>query len=160
MAQVYINRDNNAGGQLYCYAGDCAVKYPLSSGSYMGIVSSALSIAGGIVGTIASGGSMLPIALSSGASALNSARAHIEHSGSLSGNAGAMGIKKPYLIIRRPQTKIANNFNMDGISENKFGVLSSFTGMTKVKYVHLENIPCTGEELTMIEDILKEDVLI
>lgn len=161
MAQVYVNRDNNAGGQLYCYAGDCAVKYPLSSGSYMGIVSSVLGIAGGVVGTIASGGAMLPLALGAGASALNSARAAIEHSGSLSGNAGAMGIKKPYFIIRRPQTKIANDFHpFNGQSNNVFDVLGNCTGYTRVKYVNLENIPATGDELTEIENLLKSGVII
>ena len=161
MAQVYVNRDNNAGGQLYCYAGDCAVKYPLSSGSYMGIVSSILGIAGGVVGTIASGGAMLPLALGAGASALNSARTAIEHSGSLSGNAGAMGIKKPYFIIRRPQTKIADDYKIfNGHSNNVFDNLGNCTGYTRVKYVNLENIPATGDELAEIENILKSGVII
>lgn len=161
MAQVYVNRDNNAGGQLYCYAGDCAVKYPLSSGSYMGIVSSVIGIAGSVAGTIASGGAMLPLALGAGASALNGARTRVEHSGQLTGNAGAMGIKKPYFIIRRPQTKIADNFqNYNGQSNNIFVTLGSCSGFTRVRFLHLENIPATGDELTEIENILKSGVII
>lgn len=172
LAVVNVTRDNNTGGQLYVYPGNCAVQYPLSSGSYMGIVTAGLSAAATIAGIVGTGGAAAPaltaanvakgvgkgLGVASGFMA--SARNNVSRSGNLSGNSGAMGIKKPYLIIRRPQTKIADNFSMDGISENKYGVLSSFTGMTKVKYVHLENIPCTGEELTMIEEILKEDVLI
>ena len=161
MAQVYVNRDNNAGGQLYCYAGDCAVKYPLSSGSYMGIVASVIGIAGSVAGTIASGGAMLPLALGAGASALNGARTRVEHSGQLTGNAGAMGIKKPYFIIRRPQTKIADNFqNYNGQSNNIFVNLGSCSGFTRVRFLHLENIPATGDELTEIENILKSGVII
>lgn len=172
LAMVNVTRDSNAGGQLYVYPGNCAVQYPLSSGSYMGIVTAGLSAAATIAGIIGTGGAAAPaltaanVAKSVGhglgiaSGFMSSARNNVSRSGNLSGNSGAMGIKKPYLIIRRPQTKIADNFSMDGISENKYGVLSSFTGMTKVKYIHLENIPCTGEELTMIEDILKEDVLI
>ena len=161
MAQVYVNRDNNAGGQLYCYAGDCAVKYPLSSGSYMGIVASVIGIAGSVAGTIASGGAMLPLALGAGASALNGARTRVEHSGQLTGNAGAMGIKKPYFIIRRPQTKIADNFqNYNGQSNNIFVNLGSCSGYTRVRFLHLENIPATGDELTEIENILKSGVII
>lgn len=172
LAMVNVTRDSNSGGQLYVYPGNCAVQYPLSSGSYMGIVTAGLSAAATIAGIVGTGGAAAPaltaanvakgvgkgLGVASGFMA--SARNNVSRSGNLSGNSGAMGIKKPYLIIRRPQTKIADNFNMDGISENKYGVLSSFTGMTKVKYIHLENIPCTGDELTMIEDILKEDVLI
>ena len=161
MAQVYVNRDNNAGGQLYCYAGDCAVKYPLSSGSYMGIVASVIGIAGSVAGTIASGGAMLPLALGAGASALNGARTRVEHSGQLTGNAGAMGIKKPYFIIRRPQTKIADNFqNYNGQSNNIFVNLGNCSGYTRVRFLHLENIPATGDELTEIENILKSGVII
>lgn len=161
LATVNVTRDANGGGQLYVYAGNCAVQYPLSSGSYMGIVASALGIAGSIAGTVLSGGAMLPMALGVGASALNSAKTHVEHSGSLSGNSGAMGIKKPYLIIRRPQTKIADNFQLlAGESQNEYGVLSSYTGQTRVKYVHLENIPATDKELTQIEELLKSGVLI
>lgn len=161
LALVNVYRDNNAGGQLYTYSGNCAVQYPLSSGSYMGIVSSALGIAGSVVSTIATGGAMLPVALGASATALSGAKAKVEHSGSLSGNAGAMGIKKPYLIIRRPQTKIANNFEFfDGVSNNVSGVLSSFTGYTRVKSVHLESIPATDDELTQIEELLKSGVMI
>lgn len=161
LAQVYVNRDNNAGGQLYCYAGDCAVKYPISSGSYMGIVASVLGIAGSVAGTIASGGAMLPLALGAGATALKGGHADIQHSGSISGNSGAMGIKKPYFIIRRPQTKIADNFRIfNGQSDNVYDVLGNCTGYTRVKYVNLENITATGDELTEIENLLKTGVII
>lgn len=161
LASVNVYRDSNAGGQLYTYAGNCAVQYPLSSGSYMGIVTGLLGVAGSIVGTMASGGAMLPMALGIGASALHGAKTNVQHSGSVSGSAGAMGIKKPYLIIRRPQTKIADNFRIfNGQSENVFDVLGNYSGYTRVKYVNLENIAATGEELTEIENILKDGAII
>lgn len=161
LASVNVLRDANGGGQLYVYAGNCAVQYPLSSGSYMGIVAGALGIAGSVASSVLSGGALLPMALGAGASAMGSMKTKVEHSGSLSGNSGAMGIKKPYLIIRRPQTKIANNFQLlAGESQNEYGVLSSYTGQTRVKYVHLENIPATDKELTQIEELLKSGVLI
>lgn len=161
LASVYVTRDS-AGGQLYTYAGNCSVQYPLSSGSYMGIVASIAGIVGGVVGTIATGGAMLPVALGAGASALGSARTKVEHSGNLSGNAGAMGIKKPYLIIRRPQTAIADDYlTFDGGSENEKVVLGTHQGFTKVKYINLENIQnATMVELLEIETLLKGGVLI
>lgn len=161
LAAVNVYRDSNSGGQLYTYAGNCAVQYPLSSGSYMGIISGILGIAGGVASTIISGGAMLPMALTAGAGVMSRMKTNVQHSGSLSGNSGAMGIKKPYLIIRRPQTKIAANFEtMNGVSQNEFGVLGSYAGYTRVSYVHLENIPATSEELTEIENYLKSGVLI
>lgn len=161
LASVYVTRDAGSGGQLYTYAGNCAVQYPLSSGSYIGILAGALGIAGSVASTILSGGAALPMALGAGAAALSSAKTKVEHSGSLSGNAGAMGIKKPYLIVRRPQTKIAANFHeFNGESNNIYGALSGFPGYTRVKYINPEGIPATGDELAEIERILKGGVLI
>ena len=161
LASVIVTRDGNAGGQLYTYSGNCAVQYPLSSGSYVGIVAGALSVAGSIAGTIASGGALLPMALGAGASALSSAKTKVEHSGSISGSAGAMGIKTPYLIIRRPQTAYADNFEtFSGVSHNKTAPLSSYTGFTRVSYVHLENIPATDNELSEIESLLHNGVFL
>ena len=161
LCSVNVTRDLH-GGQLYTYSGNCAVQYPLSSGSYMGIVSGLLSIAGSVAGTIATGGAALPFALGTGASAINSMRTHVEHSGNIGGNAGAMGIKTPYFIIRRPQTAIANNFkSFNGQSQNKYVTLSSCSDYVRVKYVNLENITgATGEELTLIENELTKGVLL
>ena len=72
-----------------------------------------------------------------------------------------MGIKKPYLIIRRPQTKIADNYyDLNGASNNLYSALSGLTGYTRVKYVRLQGIPATSGELTEIENLLKSGVVI
>lgn len=161
LAVVNVSRDGG-GGQLYTYSGNCAVQYPLSSGSYMGIVASIAGIAGAVVGTIATGGAMLPVAIGAGASALSGAKTKVEHSGSLSGNAGAMGIKKPYLIIRRPQTAIADNFDVfKGVSNNEFVSLGSCSGYTQIRYVNLENFAgATKEEIYEIENLLESGIII
>lgn len=161
LCSVNVTRDLS-GGQLYTYSGNCAVQYPLSSGSYMGIVSSALGIAGSVVGTIASGGALLPMALGVGAGALASAKTHVEHSGSLTGNAGAMGIKTPYIIVKRPQTKIAEGFkNFNGIAENKTVKINTLSGFVKAKHTKLSNIAgATQSDYAEIERLLKEGVFI
>lgn len=160
LAEVSVTRDLS-GGILYTYAGNCAVQYPLSSGSYMGIVSGALGLAGSVASTIISGGAMLPMALGVGASALSSAKTKVEHSGALSGNAGAMGCKKPYIIISRPQTATATNFPLfNGYPANSSVVLNQCTGFIKCDEVHVENIPATSDELSKIETLLKSGILI
>lgn len=159
LAEIKVTRDAS-GGTLYTFSGNCAVQYPLSSGSYMGIVASALSIAGGIAGTIASGGAAAPMAIGAVSGALN-AHTQVSHSGNFSGNAGAMGIKKPYLIITRPQTMLAANFDAyQGIPSNHTTPLGSCSGFVKCLECHLENIPATSLELQKIEDSLKTGVLI
>ena len=159
LAEVKITRDA-AGGTLFQYSGNAAVQYPISSGSYMGIISGIMSIAGGVAGTIATGGAALPVLLGAGAS-IGRMHTDISHSGSFSGNAGAMGIKKPYLIIDRPQTALAENFpNYIGYPSNTTVKLSSCHGFTRCKSVHVEGLSATEEEKTMIETELKNGVII
>lgn len=159
LAEVKIKRDAS-GGTLFQYSGNAAVQYPISSGSYMGIISGIMSIAGGVAGTIATGGAAMPVLLGAGAS-VGRMHTDISHSGSFSGNAGAMGIKKPYLIIDRPQTALAENFsNYIGYPSNSTVKLSSCHGFTKVKEIHLENVPATNNELSDIEMKLKGGVII
>lgn len=159
LAEVKVTRDG-AGGTLYQYTGNASVTMPISSGSYMGIVTSIASIAGGIAGTIASGGAALPMLASAAGSALN-ARAKVEHSGGFSGNAGAMGGKIPYLIISRPQVALAKNFQKYiGYPANYTTKLSNCSGYVKVLECHVENVNATNTELTEIESLLKEGVLV
>lgn len=159
LADVKVVRDSS-GGTLYQYAGNASVTLPISSGSYMGIVASVASIAGGIAGTIASGGSALPLIASSASSMFN-AHTRVEHSGGFSGNAGAMGGKIPYLIISRPQTAMAEEFNKYiGYPSNFTTTLGSCSGFVKVLECHLENINATNSELDEIDNILKEGVII
>ena len=159
LAEVKVTRDG-AGGTLYQYTGNASVTLPISSGSYMGIVSSIASIAGGIAGTIASGGAALPMLASAAGSALN-ARAKVEHSGSFSGNAGAMGGKIPYLIVSRPQVALADNFQKYiGFPANYTTKLSNCSGFVKVLECHIENVNATNSELTEIETLLKEGILV
>lgn len=159
IAEINVKRDGS-GGVLYSYSGNCASQYPLSSGSYMGIVSSVIGVAGSIVGTVASGGSLAPLALGATNGLLN-AKTHVQHSGSLSGNSGVMGGKIPYLIITRPQTNMAENYqHLQGIPSNTYVQLSACHGFTKVKNVNVQNINAESEELKEIKTLLLDGVII
>lgn len=159
LAEVSVKRDGS-GGVLYSYSGNCASQYPLSSGSYMGIVSSVIGVAGSIVGTVASGGSLAPLALGATSGLLN-AKTHVQHSGSLSGNSGVMGGKIPYLIITRPQTNMAENYqHLQGIPSNTYTQLSACHGFVKVKNVNVQNIIAESEELEEIKTLLLDGVII
>lgn len=159
LADVNVKRDT-AGGVLYTFPGSCSVQYPLSSGSYMGIVS---TIASTVVGAITA-----PTPLGAGAAVLGgitnltfNSHANIERSGSFTGNAGAMGAKIPYLIISRPQTAMAQNFEtLSGYPSNTYTKLSACTGFTQVKFVHVENLNATDAEKQEIEQLLKEGVIL
>lgn len=153
LADVKVIRDGER-SVLYQYAGSCIVTYPLSSGSYASALTGVLSIAGGIVGTVASGGALAPVALGAavGATKLHS---DVQKSGSFTGAAGAMGSKKPYLIISRPQTQLANNFEKyEGKPANHYVKVQNCSGFIKVKEVHVNKTSASETEMEMIKNML------
>lgn len=159
LAEVKITRDGG-GGTLYQYAGNAATTLPISSGSYMGVVSSVSSVATRALAGFASGGALGAIA-SGATGVLNAQGANVVHSGGFSGNAGAMGCKKPYLIIERPQTETADNTaKLLGYGSNLFTKLKACKGLTRVKGVHVDAVPATKEEKKLIEEKLIEGVII
>lgn len=159
LVEINVIRDGYT-ATLYTYSGDCSVHYPLSSGSYMGIIASLTSVIGGVVGTVASGGALAPLALGAVGGVLN-AHTQVQHSGSFSGNYGAMGIKTPYLIIYRPQTCLADTFPaLDGYPANKSTIISDCSGYIQCKSCHVENVPATDSELSEIENLLKSGIII
>lgn len=159
LAQVEVSRDGNS-SILYQYSGNCAVQYPISSGSYMGIVSSIISVAGGVAATVASGGAAAPLALGAAGGLLN-AHTSVQHSGGFSGNSGAMGGKIPYLIITRPQTKIADNSpEFMGYPTNEYVTIGECSGYIKADYAHIINVNATDEELTEINNLLLSGIII
>lgn len=159
LARVTISRDGNS-NVLYQYAGNCAVQYPLSMGSYMGIVSSIIGVAGSIAATVASGGSVAPLAIGAASAAFN-AHTSVQNSGNFSGNAGAMGGKKPYLIVERPQTKLANNQEtFEGVPTNDYSELGNMSGFVKCRDAHLINVNATDTEINEIRQYLFNGVII
>lgn len=159
LIEVQVMRDL-AGGTIYTFSGNCAVQYPVSSGSYVGIVTGLLGIAGGIAGTIATGGALAPMLMGAGAS-VGRMHTDVSHSGNISSNAGAMGSKIPYLIIERPQTKTPlSAVDIEGLPQNDIITLSDVSGFVKVKTAHYENISCTSDEEDIIRSLLETGVYI
>lgn len=161
VAFVSVNRDLETGGVIYQYTGSCCEAYPLSSGSYMGILTGVLGIAAGVAGTIATGGAAAP-ALLGGAAGLSAMHTKVEHSNGFSGNAGAMACKKPYLIISRQQSAVSNGIaGQGGYPSNTLVSLNQCKGFTKVRFIHLQSIRnATDYEHDEIIKLLTEGVII
>lgn len=159
LAEVKITRDGG-GGTLYQYAGNACTTLPISSGSYMGVISSVSSVATRALAGFASGGALGAVA-SGATGVLNAHGTNVVHSGGFSGNAGAMGCKKPYLIVERPQTETADNTaKLLGYGSNLFVQLKTCKGLTKVKGVHVDAVPATKEEKRLIEEKLMSGVIV
>ena len=159
LAEVSVSRDR-AGGILYTYGGSAIVTYPVSSGSYIGAVQAALSTAIGIGSAIATGGASLGASAGMVLGGLSHAKTQVQHSGQFSGCSGAMGGKKPYLIISRPQTRTPQRIaEYEGIPTNSIHQLINCNGFTKVKEVHIMSKTAYDNEIQEIESLLKTGVI-
>ena len=151
----------SAEAAIYQYVGNCAVTVPLSTGNYTAVLTALLSVASSAIGGRAIGGAAGSKfgALKGAAINIPRMKLDVQQSGTLGANAGALGIRKPYLIIRRPVTNDAYAYNIQyGYPAFKWKKLGGCTGFTRVRSVHLENIKCTDEEKLMIETALEEGV--
>lgn len=148
---------NDLSGVLYSFNGNCAVQLPLTAATH----SSILGVLAGLSTAIASAN---PIGMVSGIAmaGLSAGKQSISRSGSLGSNAGAMGIKKPYILVRRPVAYNPQHYNKYyGIPSSLTVNLSEQKGFTRIKYVHVENIEiATDYEKSLIEDLLKKGVII
>lgn len=150
LAMLYVVSANTR-QLLYTYEGNCSVQIPLTSSDRTRIISGLITAGvsaftgnpAGVVGGIASMG------------------INIERSGGFSGNAGAMGVKKPYVVISRAIDAQASHYNtMYGYPINKYGYLQNFRGYTRVQSVHVDIPDATSEEIIEIESLLKEGIII
>lgn len=153
LAQVEVIRDN-AGGTLYTFSGSAIVSYPLSSGSYAGIISGVLSAVTGVATSALTGGNPIPAIMGAG-SAIMSSHTDVSHHGSFTGSAAAMGIKIPYLIITRPQVITpSQSGEYYGYSAPYITKIETCSGYIKCKETHI-NIPnATADENNEINNLL------
>lgn len=159
LADVIVKRDGES-AVLYQYAGSAIVTYPVSSGSYASMVTGVLSLAAGVAGTIMTGGAAAP-ALIGGAVGLSHLHTDVQKSGGFSGSPGAMGGKKPYLIISRPQDATPTNFEKyEGKPASKTVVLGNCSGFVKVKQINIDAVPATYGEQDQIVALLKQGVIL
>lgn len=155
LCKIFVTK-NGAKQQLYTFNGNASVQIPLTGSDRTRLLSGAITgavagiTAGGLIGAVAGG---VAGGLMGGTS--------IERSGNFSANSGALGIKKPYLIISRKTPYDADNYNdYYGYPTNKTVVLNNCKGFTRVKDIHV-NIPnATNEEKNEIETLLKTGIII
>ena len=147
---------------LYTYTGNCAVQMPITSGNYLSTVSSLLGAVVSGAAAVATGGALAPVAIGAAANAMGGgARASVAMSGSLGSNAGAMGIRKPYLIIKRVESADANGYTeFYGYPTNKRVNLSQLSGYVRVKEINLSGTNATEDEQNEIVALLKEGVIL
>lgn len=145
---------------IYSYIGQCSSSVPISGNDWTNVINGVLSIAGSIGTMVATGGASAPMAVGIASTAVNQMKPEVQKSGGMSGTGGLLAIQKPYIILTRPRQALPTNQNhYMGYPAFITSPFSALNGYTEVESVHLENIPCTSEELSEIESLLKGGVL-
>lgn len=87
------------------------------------------------------------------------AKGSVQHSGTVSGSAGMLGVKIPYIIIEYPNQSLADNYkHFVGYPANLSGKLSDFNGYTECEQVIPNGFTGTDDELAELLEALKGGV--
>lgn len=141
------------------------------------IVGGAVSLAGSITGTggvgqIASGIASMASGVANAeanraygqaqhTAQMLSGKSNVQHSGSFGSSHGAMGIKTPYIILRRPIQVRVNRYNeLYGFPAHKQVVVGNCTGFLRCREVHVISSLATDAEKTLIEQLLTTGVYV
>ncbi len=143
---------------LYTFEGNCSMSLPLTGADHTRMIAGLSSaVLGGVTGGVAG-------AVMGGVNAMASGsfQANIQRSGSFSGNAGAMSIKKPYIIVNRDYIYDAESYNeLYGFPSNITTRIGECSGYNRVKSVHVDSISnATKEEKDEIESILRSGFIL
>ena len=151
------------------YTGTCALSVPISSANYAqansAILNAATQAVGAAAGVAMGGGAavLTDAGLGAASTALNVSNAKVNHShsGALGGTAGFLGTQTPYIIIHRARQSVPQDANKYyGYPTNVTMSLDSVVGFTAIKYVILDDVPFTKEELDELRGILASGISI
>lgn len=93
--------------------------------------------------------------------AVMNSKAGIQHSGGFSGISGYLGVRYPYLIIKRPRLCNPSQYGQyNGRPSMIYANLGDCTGYTEVQSIQLTGIPATNPEMSEIAELLKSGVIL
>ena len=177
----HINSDGHAvHAIMYQFTGNVLASIPITGNDHSQFIQSMLFMGAAAAATVATGGAGAGAAAAGAdlgaetaaagfnkalaGSAINtvmSMKPNVQHSGNLSTTAGLLGAQKPFITMTwsnlcRPE----DEQKLIGLPLHKSGTLSDFKGFTIVSACHLDNILCTEQELTLIEQALAKGVIV
>lgn len=111
--------------------------------------------------TMASFSGLTPSNITNTVGQIMGSKPHVEHSGSFSGNTGYLGVRRPFLIIERPNMCMPAQYQQfNGFPSMITETLSNLKGFTKVQQVQLTGMSATNPEQAEILEFLKSGVII
>lgn len=166
-AEVLVDEDVR-----YAYQAAMCAAIPVTSGDASRLLASLIgaavgAVGGGVMGGIVGGTAGSRLAARSLISGVSEAALapingiQTQRTGSISANTGLLGEMKPYVLVTRPISVVADQYkSLLGQPYQLDGTLGSQTGFVKVREVHLDGITATESEKQEIERLLKEGVIL
>lgn len=165
VAMITTAKNKEQKSVVYQFSGNCAVEVPITSGMKSAMQSALIGAATAAIGASAAGvvsKGMLTAAGVNGAAqhGLNGKNS-VSHSGSFGSSYGAMGIKKPYIIVKRPVQKVVHGYNKKyGYPAHSMVNIGSCSGFLRCRDFDVQSSTATEEEKKRIEILLKEGVYV
>ena len=142
---------------LYTFEGNCSVQIPLTAADRSRMIQGIVAATTGLV----TGGVGAMVGAAAAASMGGAMQTSIQKSSAFSGNAGAMGGKKPYIVITRQKSADASNFpELLGYPTNKGIYLKDCHGFTRVKEIHIDIPRATAQEKEALYNVLRNGIVI
>lgn len=164
IAMIITAKTPDSEGTIYQFSGNCAVEVPITSGMKSALQSALIGAATCAVGAMGAGLAGVAItdaAIVGGAKRGLNSKNTVAHSGSFGSSYGAMGIKKPYIIVKRPMQKKVYGYNKEyGYPAHKMVTIGDCSGYLRAKEVEVKSSTATEEEKKRIEILLKEGVYV
>lgn len=156
LCMVKVSNSNSNSGIMYSYECNIAQQIPITSENYNTVINSMIAT------------SLSVVSQNYGAAAANWAQVgasmgspSLQTSGKLNSNAGALGYNKPYLVLHFPVQSLPNGFeSQEGFPTSVNIQLSNLTGYVEVEKIHLDISGAYDEDLTEIDRLLKEGVIL
>lgn len=108
-----------------------------------------------------SSGELIKRASANTVGAIMNSKFGIEHSGGFSGNSGYLGVRRPFIIVKRPRIANPEQYGQyNGRPSMVYLNLGSCTGYTEVQSVQLTGLSATNDEMSEIATLLKAGVIL
>lgn len=164
VAMITTAKKQDEESVVYQFSGNCSVEVPITSGMKSAMQSALIGAATCAVGALAAGagGSVLTdVAISGGMKRGLNSKNTVAHSGSFGSSYGAMGIKKPYIIVKRPVQKVVHGYNKNyGYPAHSMVTIGNCSGYLRCRDFEVVSSTATEEEKKRIEVLLKEGVYV
>ena len=164
VAMITTAKKQDEESVVYQFSGNCSVEVPITSGMKSAMQSAligAATCAVGAMGAGLAGAAITDAAFAGGMKRGLNSKNTVAHSGTFGSSYGAMGIKKPYIIVKRPVQKVVHGYNKNyGYPAHSMVTIGNCSGYLRCRDFEVISSTATEEEKKRIEVLLKEGVYV